>query len=194
MSITIYRMVLHPLNRFPGPPLAKLTKWTTTYYSKDGYSHLWLSALHEKVGSLLPNFARKVLMPNLQYGPVVRTGPNELSFSSPSSVKAIHGVQGARLGRGPFYDAHTHNASGRGRSLVNTRDWENHRARRRVWDHGFAQKSLRSYEPRLLEVLGDLTEAFIEREGKASNLGPPSAQPPVSHVDFRPRDQSSGLV
>lgn len=140
------------------------------------------------------SFPRKVLMPNSQYGPVVRTGPNELSFSSPSSVKYIHGVQGARLGRGPFYDAHTHNASGRGRSLVNTRDWDNHRVRRRVWDHGFAQKSLRSYEPRLLEVLEELTEAFIEREGNFSHLYLSSARPPISHVDFRQRDQSSGLV
>ncbi|KAJ9606266.1 hypothetical protein H2200_009227 [Cladophialophora chaetospira] len=153
-SIAIYRIAFHPLKRFPGPTLAKLTKWTTTYYTKDGYSHVWLPALHEK------------------YGPIVRTGPNELSFSSPSSIKYIHGVQGARLRRGPFYDAHTHNASGRGRSIVNSRDWENHRVRRRVWDQGFSQKSLRGYEPRLRDVLNELCEALVQREASVSWLSP----------------------
>ena len=136
----------------------------------------------------------KILMTNSQYGPIVRTGPNELSFSSPSSVKHIHGVKGARLCRGPFYDAHTHNASGRGRSLVNSRDWESHRVRRRVWDHGFSQKSLRSYEPRLREVLHDLCEALGQHEGRISSLNPPSVLPPVSHFVLRSRAQLGRLV
>lgn len=82
----------------------------------------------------------------------MRVGPNELSFSSPDDIKYIHGPQGARLEKGPYYEASKIFANG-GDSMPATRDWENHKIRRRIWDHGFSQKQLKSYEPYLLELL-----------------------------------------
>jgi cytochrome P450 len=93
----------------------------------------------------------------------VRVGPNELSFNSAGAVKYLHGPQGARLTKGPYYDTHVFSTGGK--SMPGTRDWEDHRIRRRIWDHGFSQKSLKSYEPRLLGLLDVLCNELERLEG-----------------------------
>ncbi|KIW74788.1 hypothetical protein Z517_11558 [Fonsecaea pedrosoi CBS 271.37] len=148
LSITVYRLFLHPLRRFPGPTLGKLTRWTSAYYMATGRMHEWLPAMHAK------------------YGDIVRFGPNELSFGDTGSVKYLHGPQGARLTKGPFYDANTFNNSGHGVPLPSTRDWENHRIRRRIWDHGFAQKALRTYEPRIRSLIDTFCTELEKHDGE----------------------------
>ena len=62
------------LNRYPGPFLASLTDWwrfVDVYRRRPDRTHL---ALHKK------------------YGPVVRLGPNVLSFSDPEALKTIYGL------------------------------------------------------------------------------------------------------
>ncbi|OQV00811.1 hypothetical protein CLAIMM_06259 [Cladophialophora immunda] len=108
LSISIYRLsFLHPLSKFPGPWYAKLTKWTGVYHSWTGYLHVWLPSLHAK------------------YGDIVRIGPNELSFADAGAVKYLHGPQGARLTKGPYYDTEVYSTGGK--AMPSTRDWEDHR-------------------------------------------------------------------
>lgn len=62
------------LNKYPGPFLASLTDWWRffdVYGRRPERSHI---ALHKK------------------YGPVVRLGPNTLSFSDPEALKTIYGL------------------------------------------------------------------------------------------------------
>jgi tryprostatin B 6-hydroxylase len=151
LSITLYRLFFHPLRRYPGPVLAKLTKWTGAYWTATGDLHTIVQALHEK------------------YGEIVRIGPNELSFSNPDAIKAIHGVNGAKLTRGPYHDGSVYGSPGS--AMPNTRDWEDHKIRRRLWDHGFAQKQLLSYEPRVLELLDFLCARLKEFDGQVIDLG-----------------------
>lgn len=153
LSITTYRLFFHPLRQYPGPWIAKLTKWVDFYHTAPGKRHEWLPALHEK------------------YGHIVRIGPNELSFSNPGAVKYLHGPQGARLRKGPYYDTKVWK-SGDGTSMAGTRDWEDHRIRRRIWDHGFSQKALKSYEPRILDLLDQLCDRLAEMEGRTRTLFP----------------------
>lgn len=63
-SLLVYRIWLSPLNKFPGPFVAKITSlWMTTEaINKDLY--LKLDSLHQK------------------YGRYVRTGPNSLSIAN----------------------------------------------------------------------------------------------------------------
>jgi hypothetical protein len=146
LSIASYRLFFHPLRKFPGPLGAKLTKWVDFYHTAPGKRHEWIPALHE------------------QYGHIVRIGPNELSFSNPGSVKHLHGPQGARLRKGPYYDTKVWK-SGDGTAMAGTRDWDDHKIRRRIWDHGFSQKALKSYEPRILDLLDELCEGLAAQEG-----------------------------
>jgi hypothetical protein len=62
------------LNKYPGPFLASLTDWwrfVDVYGRRPELSHI---ALHKK------------------YGPVVRLGPNTLSFADPEALKTIYGL------------------------------------------------------------------------------------------------------
>ena len=49
--------------------------------------------------------------------------------------------------------------------MPNTRDWHEHKVRRRMWDHGFAQTQLKAYEPRVLGVFDILCSRLDELDG-----------------------------
>ncbi|KAF4212934.1 hypothetical protein CNMCM8980_000486 [Aspergillus fumigatiaffinis] len=122
-SILIYRLFLHPLRSFPGPLLARVSGlW---YINPKHKAYLTLQALHN------------------QYGPIVRTGPSDLSIIYPSAVPAIYGSQSSCT-KGPWYDL-THPS----RPLQNCRDAKEHHARRRTWTPAFSDKMVRGYEQRI---------------------------------------------
>lgn len=148
-SIAVYRLFLHPLKEYPGPVLAKLTKWYGFYLTSFGKTYIDYPALHEK------------------YGDVVRIGPNELSFVSPESVKWIHGSQANKLGKGPNYDTRLW---ADGISLGDERDIMAHRVRRKFWDRGLAIKAITSYEPRLVRIINVLKAKFDKYEGQSHLL------------------------
>ena len=50
-SIVIYRISpFHPLARYPGPFLAKVSRWWWTLVALRGYQHIVLQQLHDKYG------------------------------------------------------------------------------------------------------------------------------------------------
>lgn len=69
----LYLIFLHPLNRYPGPFLAKVTDYWRFQNVLGRRSHLEMVAVHKK------------------YGIVVRTGPNTLSISDPDYIPKIYG-------------------------------------------------------------------------------------------------------
>lgn len=108
-SILIYRALFHPLREFPGPRLARLSKMWHMYQSRAAKNHLLLQRLHS------------------QYGPVVRTGPNELSIVDPDIYNVINGP-GNKCTKSAWYDFSQPETG-----LTNTRDIRAHDARRKVW-------------------------------------------------------------
>ncbi|KAF5329959.1 hypothetical protein D9611_010489 [Ephemerocybe angulata] len=70
----VSKLYLHPLAKFPGPPLAAMTDYYVAYYDivKGGGLVEQLVKLHE------------------QYGPIVRFGPDKLHFSDLSAYEAIY--------------------------------------------------------------------------------------------------------
>lgn len=128
-NILIYRAFFHPLNRFPGPFGAKLTK-------------LW--SLKQVVGSDI-RWYRVASELHKQHGDYVRVGPRELSVLD---TAALIPMLGARMEKGPFYGAME-------RSVHTNRDAAFHKQRRKVWDMAFKQSSylpvhqVRSRKPNL---------------------------------------------
>lgn len=76
---------------------------------------------------------------------VIRTGPREVAIYCADAVPLIHGPN-SKCRKGPWYAGADHVG---GASTQTTRDKDDHRRRRKDWDHAFNAKALREYEPRL---------------------------------------------
>lgn len=133
-SIGVYRLFTHPLSKYPGPLLGKLSKFHYAYICATGNSHRYLEGLHEK------------------HGDIVRFGPNELSFIGSEDVSYIYGARSLKLRRGPWYDGNPGRAGQNTLVMASTRNVEAHKIRRRIWDKAFTATALESYESRLIHL------------------------------------------
>lgn len=89
IAILIYRHILEPLffsplSRIPGPKSYALTKWRLAWDEWQG------------------NRTRSIHDLHTQYGLVVRIGPNEVHFNTPSALRTIYGA-GSGFARTEFY-------------------------------------------------------------------------------------------
>ena len=55
--------------------------------------------------------------------------------------------------------------------MPNLRDYHAHKSRRRMWDNGFSNAQLRSYEPRVIAVIDALCERLQAYNGTALTQG-----------------------
>ncbi|KIX98606.1 uncharacterized protein Z520_05907 [Fonsecaea multimorphosa CBS 102226] len=151
-SIAIYRLFFHPLRKYPGPVLGKLSKFHFSYICGTGNSHRYLESLHQK------------------YGDIVRYGPNELSFINPDDVTFIHGAQSFNLRRGPWYDGNPGRAGHNTLVMASTRNVENHKVRRRIWDKAFTANALKSYESRIILLTDRLIKHCEDNSGRIIDI------------------------
>ncbi|KAK3380816.1 cytochrome P450 [Podospora didyma] len=125
-SMAVYRGVFHPLRKFDGPFLAKFSNLYHSWVLKEkSDNYRLMTNLHEK------------------YGPIVRTGPSNLSVLHPEAVQAVLGSK-SRCVKSPWYDASL--------PLVNlhsTRDLKIHEIRRKAFNKSFSPASLAAFEERI---------------------------------------------
>ncbi|KAF3053402.1 hypothetical protein E8E11_001257 [Didymella keratinophila] len=129
-SILAHRVLFHRLRKFPGPFIARFSK------------------LHAVFAGVLPDYQYYKYSEALQkkyQADVIRTGPRELAIYCADAVPLIHGPM-SRCRKGPWYNNANHIG---GASAHTTRDKQDHKQRRKAWDHAFNAKALREYEPRL---------------------------------------------
>ncbi|KAJ5139217.1 cytochrome P450 [Penicillium bovifimosum] len=103
-----------------------------------------------------------------QYGPIVRISPNELSFASVESWKAIYGHAGpdkAIAIKSPFYDVF--GAGFRKSCIGSERNPKKHSEMRRMLSSAFSQRSLLEQE----DIVARIIDRFIEILGKKSGKG-----------------------
>ncbi|KAJ7589046.1 cytochrome P450 [Mycena floridula] len=139
ISIILYRLSpLHPLYHVPGPRLWRVTKLIGMWNSFTGRQHLCNKKAHDR------------------YGPVVRTGPNEISVVDLEAMVSILGAGG--LPKGQYYDARKDpNAP----SNLIVLQGEGHANRRRLWNRGMSTESLKEYEAIIAERAYQLLEHLI---------------------------------
>ncbi|THH30118.1 hypothetical protein EUX98_g4053 [Antrodiella citrinella] len=129
-SIVIYRLgPFHPLAKYPGPLLCKLSMIHMAIVTFGGSRHEYIRKLHE------------------QDGDIVRIGPNEVSIRDVSAVAPLMGASG--MPKGPMWV---------GRCLlipelplIAQQDSAEHLHRRKPWNRAFNTEALKAYEPVVAE-------------------------------------------
>ena len=136
----IYNLFWHPLSRFAGPRHFAASRIPYVYASFSGRLAVILQELHN------------------EYGSVVRTAPNELSFIEPSAWKTIYDRKNRH--QTPFrknYDSFSETRSQIRRSMYLAGDQE-HARMRKILSHAFSPEALRNQEPLLQKHVRELMQ------------------------------------
>ncbi|KAL3469692.1 hypothetical protein BJX99DRAFT_251778 [Aspergillus californicus] len=145
----------HGLHLYPGPVLAKFTNLWRFLDVRGRHSELTHMALHRK------------------HGDIVRLGPNTLSFSSPSAIKVIYGLNKG-FTKSEFYPVQMTVSKGEPLpSLFSTLDESFHANLRRSVNHAFSMSSLVQYEPMVnetIEVFLDQTAALFANNNQVCDF------------------------
>lgn len=103
--------------------------------------------------------------------PVVRVGPNTISFSTPDAIKAIYGHNTSCVKGGTYVTA-----AGAHPSLLDVVDKEDHARKRRILSHAFATRNLEQWEFKVTDKVQKLIAQFDRICRENENTGT---------VDFR---------
>jgi cytochrome P450 len=124
-----------------------------------GHSHLDAAALHDR------------------YGPVVRIGPNELSFITAQAFRDIYGLGSRFTKYKPRYITPVNGVD----HLINIVVDADHARHRRLLSHAFSERALRDQEPLIRGYADALMSKLREMTTKSSGVDDDS----ITKVDIR---------
>ncbi|KAI0173111.1 hypothetical protein GGR52DRAFT_541952 [Hypoxylon sp. FL1284] len=139
-----YRLWLHPLHKYPGPLLGKLSNAYGGYHSLTKRHHLTTLKNHQR------------------YGPVIRQGPNMLIFNSATALQDIY--QNPRISKSYAYER---SRLAPNPTLFDTMETDQHRLKRKILSQATSERWMRLFEPTMMEQV----DIFL-RELMASSLQP----------------------
>lgn len=129
LAIVVYRLHFHPLSRYPGPFWARITSFPSYWHTLRQDRHIWLWRLQE------------------EYGPTFRYRPDSILVNTPSAYAQIFSPKG-NVKKGVYYKVWPREA--KAVTTWNSIDPAVHSFKRRVLNHAFSSKALRSAEPFVL--------------------------------------------
>ena len=132
LLVVLYRLYLHPLARYPGPFLAKITDGYQLYHAWCGDIHLDGWRLHEI------------------YGDIVRYGPNSVSINNNTALQDIYGAK-ANVQKSKYYTAFP--AAKGAFSTHSVIDRSVHARKKRVLSQAFSEQALRGLEPHIIAIV-----------------------------------------
>ena len=138
-----YNLLLHPLRKYPGPPLWRTCRFPLDYHKFCGTTD------------------RAVLEIHRRYGPSVRVAPNELSFTQSQAIRDIyaHAPKKEDFKKDPLNQQLPPN----GIPNILGANKENHARYRRLFAHAFSEKGLREQEPLIRKYVDLLVDSLRER-------------------------------
>ncbi|KAH8807260.1 cytochrome protein [Xylogone sp. PMI_703] len=126
LCIWIYRLTLHPLAKYPGPLLAKVTNWYSVYYAFRGDIHIDMWRCHEK------------------YGDVVRYAPNRLLVNNVNGIKDVYS-HSSHVKKGLSYSVLPPTPAAV--STISAVDKVVHGKKRRIISQGLSESAIKGFEP-----------------------------------------------
>lgn len=150
-----YRLFLHPLASFPGPPFAAMTHWYELYYDFFSPGGQYLFVIREM---------------HVKYGPVVRISPHELHVNKPSFLPELMPAGGRRRDK----YARLTRMFGNSKASAVTLNHDLHRVRRGAMSKIFSKESVRRLEPIMTELIQKLCGRLkgFQETGEPINLLP----------------------
>ncbi|EMC94776.1 hypothetical protein BAUCODRAFT_74097 [Baudoinia panamericana UAMH 10762] len=142
-SHAFYNIFFHPLRSIPGPLLWRMTKVPYDYYLF--------------TGNLIPKIAEL----HRQYGPIVRTAPNDLSCTEAEAWEDVfaHHQGKAEWQKNPARQSNPPN----GMPNILGADRENHARYRRLLAHAFSEKGLQEQRGTISHYVDLLIDRLRER-------------------------------
>ncbi|KAB8269484.1 cytochrome P450 [Aspergillus minisclerotigenes] len=166
VHLVIYNVFFHPLASFPGPFWARASFLYPNIWASDlanmAYFHWPCSSRHRKSTQTSwwaltdPPIHSNIINPELRLGDIVRISPNELSFASVESWKAIYQPKSAPLVKSEFYEIY---GSGFNSLCIGSeRNPETHSRMRKSLAAAFSTKALLEQEDIIQECVNDFIE------------------------------------
>ncbi|KAK4979473.1 hypothetical protein LTR66_004281 [Elasticomyces elasticus] len=149
VAYILYQRFFHPLAKVPGPFSASLSRLWITKHSWDGDMNTTMIALHEK------------------HGPLVRTGPNEVSVADLNAIKGIYGA-GTKFRKSDWYSVWQGH---RKFDLFAERNEKLHGTQRRLISRPYAMESLKELEPYVDDAVDRFMGHMQDREGETVDMG-----------------------
>ena len=132
-----YRLFLHPLASFPGPPLAAITHWYEFYYDFFSPGGQYIFVIRDM---------------HVKYGPVVRISPHELHVNELSFLPELMPAGGRRRDK----YARISRVFGGSRAAASTMNHDLHHVRRGAMSKIFSKESVRRLEPIMMGMIQKL--------------------------------------
>ncbi|KAF2005223.1 cytochrome P450 [Amniculicola lignicola CBS 123094] len=147
--LALYRITLHPLAKYPGPFLWRVSPLPSCISLLKGRISFDYKTLHD------------------QYGPVVRVMPNELSFNTAKAWDDIYGhrVGLANMDKDPIHVGAVEAIPG-ATNLTMAPD-THHARQRRALAHAFSKQALLEQEP----ILKGYVDMFVKRLREMAHSG-----------------------
>ncbi|CAI7613872.1 unnamed protein product [Penicillium glandicola] len=136
-----WRLLFHPLSKFPGPTLAAMSNLPYFKWSVSGELHSKIQELHNR------------------YGDVVRIRPNALTYRDAQAWVDIYGnLKPGKPSCSKDPEFYIPSSSGSAANLINSNDLD-HTRQKRLLTHAFSDRSLREQESL---IMGHI-DTFISR-------------------------------
>ena len=129
-SMIVYRVHFHRLRSFPGPRLAKVSKFWHVYQARHSMNHHLMERMHSQYGSFVRTGELTLLLYSEQ-GYLMGAGPSELTVFVPEALPALDGPKNTCT-KSAWYDLIQPL-----KALNTIRSKAEHDWRRRSWDKGF---------------------------------------------------------
>ncbi|KAK0610052.1 cytochrome P450 [Bombardia bombarda] len=144
--VASYRLLFHPLHRYPGPFFAKVT---------EGYGG-WFAIRKRLHLETYRNFQK--------YGPVVRQAPNRLVFNTATALHDIY--LNPRVTKGKAYRASQMRA--KYPSMINAIDSNQHRRKKKYISPVMGDRSMRIFEPTMSSQIDIFLRLLLESSRNSS--------------------------
>ncbi|TKA72850.1 hypothetical protein B0A55_07699 [Friedmanniomyces simplex] len=175
LGYIVYTLYLHPLAKYPGPQLGRLSQWYDVYHAYKGDKHVLFHRLHQK------------------YGPVVRFSPNTVSINDPAALKAIY-AHGANVRKSTFYKCFR--AAPQAVSTLLATEKAHHARKRRVMGQAFSADAIRGLEQYVVGHVQDLIDKIdaVVKASDAEQTGWSGAVPMAQYLNWLVFDIMGDLV